>query len=233
MGEAIKIGVCVPSAGFCNVFFMQWMVETFASVHNLSRSRPEAESVSMRLIIRQSSNIPNNREKLVNQALAWGATHIFFADDDMVGNPSLLELLLSRRMPHVGCNYPKRQQDSFEFTAVGINGGRIETNEHSVGMEEAKYMGFGCALIERQVFEKIPKPWFPVHYEPTLDDHSSDDYDFCLKVREAGFKVLVDHTASKHIGHCGGYIYTWRQNPNGPAEKGAPKFTVVQDGLAA
>jgi hypothetical protein len=217
MSERIRVAICVPSAGDCPIFFAQSLAEMMMCAQVL-RSRSEASGVDIKIFIRQSSNIPNNREALVDQAMEWGATHILFIDDDMVFNPNLLEMLLSRRLPYIACNYPKRQEP-FEFTATKANrSGHITTGEASLAMEEAWYTGFGFCLIERQVFEKIPKPWFLPYFDAVQQQISTEDNPFCERVREAGFKVLVDHTASKHIGHVGTKVYTWKDNPEAQTE---------------
>jgi len=219
MGESIRVGVCVPSAGMCPIFFAQSVVEMFINANQVLRSRKDASDFAMRMFIRQSSNIPNNRQKLVEQALEWGASHILFIDDDMIFDPRLLEVLLSRRLPMVACNYPKRQL-KFEFTATKADrSGYMETTKNSAGFEEAWYCGFGFCLIERQVFEKKPKPWFMPYYDTESGDVSSEDNPFCELVRQAGFKVLIDHAASRQIGHMGQHIYTWRENPEQEKEQ--------------
>ena len=209
----VRIAICVPSAGYCPIFFAQSLAELMMCVQTLQRARPEASGFETRIFIRQSSNIPNNREALVDQALGWGCTHVLFIDDDMVFNGHILEMLLSRRQPYVACNYPKRQHP-FEFTATRIDKtGPIHTNNLTIGMEEAWYTGFGAALIEREVFEKIPKPWFLPYFDPQQQQISSEDNPFCQRVRDAGFKVLVDHNASKHLSHFGHHFYNWKEAP--------------------
>jgi hypothetical protein len=213
MSERIRIAICIPSAGYCPIFFAQSLAETMMCSQVL-RSRSEASGLDIRLFVRQSSNIPNNREALVDMAMKWGCTHVLFIDDDMVFNPNLLELVLSRRLPYVACNYPKRQTP-FEFTATKLDkSGPMPTLKTSGGLEEAWYTGFGFCMIERQVFEKIPKPWFLPYFDEAQQQISSEDNPFCQRVREAGFKVLVDHNASKHLGHFGHHIYNWKENPD-------------------
>jgi hypothetical protein len=212
MSEKIRVAVCIPSAGYVPIFFAQSLAEMMMCSQVL-RSRSEASGFDIRMFIRQSSNIPNNREELVNGAMRWGCTHVLFIDDDMVFNPNLMEMLLSRRLPYVACNYPKRQTP-FEFTATKADrSGMMHTGENSVAMEEAWYTGFGFCLIEAQVFDKVPRPWFLPYYDEAQKEISTEDNPFCQRVREAGFKVLVDHTASRHLGHFGHHVYTWKEAP--------------------
>lgn len=58
--------------------------------------------------------------------------------------------------------------------------------------------GMGChfIMIRRDVLEKIPFPWF------TGIDNAGEDFDFCRKVKAAGFKLYVD--LSVYTGHIVG-----------------------------
>jgi hypothetical protein len=226
MTEAIRVAICIPSSGSCKTFFAQSLAGLMQCGEVL-RSRGEAGSFSLTTFVQESSNIPSNRESLVLKALEWNCTHVLFLDDDMLIEPIVMEMLLSRRQPFIACNYAKRQFP-IEFTAVRLDNTRdMVTSKDTIAMEEALYTGFGACLIERKVFEAIPRPWFLPFVDPTTGEYSTEDNPFCQKVRGAGFKVLVDHTASRHIGHIGQHIYTWRDwKPEEKAET-QPAFSVV------
>jgi len=206
----IKVAVCVPTAGTVKAWFAHSLAGLL-SYGNSLRQRPEAESVSMTLLMQETSVIHANREKLVKDALEWGATHVMFLDDDMVFDPRVLTIMLGRRHAMVACNYPKRGWP-ITFTAVRVDGkGHIVTREDSSGLEEAGYTGFGVSLIERQVFEKTPKPWFLPLYIAEGDLYTTEDNPFCQRIRSAGFPTFVDHDASKMVGHVGMHTYEWKQ----------------------
>lgn len=50
-------------------------------------------------------------------------------------------------------------------------------------------VGLGCVLIKREVFEKVPEPWFDLKAK----GYGSDMF-FATKVRQAGIPVWVDPT---------------------------------------
>ncbi len=228
MAEKIRVAVCVPSSGECEIFFAQSLAGLMQCAQVL-RSRAEAEGFSITVLAQESSVIHGNREQLVDRALKWGCTHVLFLDDDMVFNPIVLEMLLGRRQPYVACNYPKRQFP-IVFTATRADKTRdMVTDKTTTALEEAWYTGFGVCLIERQVFEKTPKPWFLPKYVPDLNEYTTEDNPFCERIREQGFKILVDHTASKMVGHIGRHVYTWKdivveEEQEAPA---TPQFSVV------
>lgn len=228
LGEKIRVAVCVPSSGQCSTWFAQSLAGLMQCSQTL-RARPEAESFSITVLVQESSVIHGNREKLVERAIEWDCTHVLFIDDDMVFNPHMLEMLLSRRQPYVACNYPKRGFP-IVFTATKADkSSDMPTTKHSLGMEEAWYTGFGFCLIERQVFEKTPKPWFLPQYVAELNEYTTEDNPFCERVRKAGFTILVDHSASRLLGHVGKHIYTWKDHPEAEeeVETESPKFSVV------
>jgi len=49
--------------------------------------------------------------------------------------------------------------------------------------------GLGCVLIAREVFERVPFPWFDLK-----ESHYGSDIYFYTKVRDAGIEVWVDPT---------------------------------------
>jgi hypothetical protein len=72
------------------------------------------------------------------------------------------------------------------------------------------------SLIERQVFEKTPQPWFLPLWYPNAESpdggvYTTEDNPFCQRIAEQGFKVYVDHDASKLIGHHGAHTFQWNQ----------------------
>ena len=63
---------------------------------------------------------------------------------------------------------------------------------------EAWGVGFGFVAMKQGVFEKIARPWFEIQKvrwpEHQFDTNVGEDYSWCMKAREAGFKILVDPT---------------------------------------
>ncbi len=210
MSEAIRIAVCVPTAGTVSAFFAHSLAALMAYGNSL-RQRPETEAIELTLLLQETSVIHANREKLVEQALEWGATHILFLDDDMVFRADVLSIMLGRRHAMVACNYPKRGWP-ITFTAIKPSGNAaIITHKESTGLEEAAYTGFGVSLIAAEVFRKTPKPWFLPLYLGESNTYTTEDNPFCIRIREQGFKVYVDHDASKLVGHRGMHTYEWNQ----------------------
>ena len=54
--------------------------------------------------------------------------------------------------------------------------------------------------MAREVFEKIPPPWFEFRYDEQGLLTLGEDFHFCEKVRDAGYEIwVVPKFAQKHV----------------------------------
>lgn len=60
------------------------------------------------------------------------------------------------------------------------------------GIVEIAACGMGCALIKSEIFRKLPYPHFVYKSALTMAQTVSEDVYFCLKARDANFKVWAD-----------------------------------------
>ena len=62
--------------------------------------------------------------------------------------------------------------------------------------------GFGCVLTHREMFEKIPYPWFKM-----ISGECSEDFYFCVEAKKAGYQLWADPIP--RLGHIGapGVVY--------------------------
>lgn len=75
------------------------------------------------------------------------------------------------------------------------------------GLVQVDCSGGGGMLIRRHVLETIKDPWFEVHiqHHESPPRQTTEDFDFCQKVREAGFQIwcdldcIVGHTTIFHV----------------------------------
>lgn len=203
----IVLNVCIPTTG-CSRAEHAMSLVNFAITFMREPVFPY-EDQSLLLRHYQSSSIQNGREWLVAKSLAEGASHILFVDEDIVFDAHVPFSLLRRRLPLVAGNY-KIRYEGMPFAALTPDlAGRIPTTETSPPLEECGACGFGMALIERQVFEKLPQPWFPTLWDEQAKAYSTEDLPFFLNARAAGFTPVIDHEASRAIIHIGHYRYRW------------------------
>lgn len=66
------------------------------------------------------------------------------------------------------------------------------------GFQKVNYVGAGCVLIKKEVFEKTPYPWYrhiPIEFEEDgvkCADEMWEDVGFCMNVKEHGFAIWCD-----------------------------------------
>ena len=208
--ESIKVSIAVPTAGTVPMSFafsLSALVGYTAA--NRVPSMPGAEA-ELQINVVESSNWITNREQLARHAIDEGYTHLLFLDDDMTFHPSILSTLLGRRQPIVVTNYLIKT-DAPEFVAVDLAGNRIPTTEQSTGLQPIAYSGFGASLFEVEVFKRTAQPWFLPDFDAAQSSYTTEDNPFFRRAREAGFKVLLDHDASKLLGHVGRRAWRWQE----------------------
>lgn len=154
-------------------------------------------------------------------------THLFFLDTDMSLPRDAVLRLLSAQRPLVSGLYVDKKHDRVvarrllapfryqslheEWCVANATGDAPSTDSApSLGhphwflkpqfadrVVECDATGAGCLLIERQVLEAVPFPWFEEEHDPQATRASaaamvSEDYSFFRKAAERGFPCAVD-----------------------------------------
>jgi hypothetical protein len=139
-------------------------------------------------------------------------THLMWIDSDIIFNQDQFQRLLNRDRDIISGLYhmagPKQEfaavreldneyfSKNFSFQYLR----QSDIDGHSEPLE-VSYAGLGFMLIKKGVVEALTYPWFrPLEQRVgNLVDIYSEDVSFCLRVREAGFKIFVDPTVI--LGH--------------------------------
>lgn len=134
-----------------------------------------------------------------------GFQYCFFLDSDVICPPDTIIRLMAHRQPIVSGLYYRRNEPLFPVMLRNVEAGREWIQEYRIpDLLEVDYVGAGCLLIHRSVFEKVPKPYFEWKVD-RMDlperERMSEDFSFCEKAKASGFKVLVD--TSVQCVHCG------------------------------
>ncbi len=155
-------------------------------------------------------NLLDNRNTCVNQASKYNSQHIFFIDADMIFPKDTLVRLLSRKVDIVGALYFNRSRP-FMPNAAYFRDGKWEhiTSWHQGLMDDLDGIGTGLMLVNMEVFEKILKPHWQFPYLKDLDCYGGEDYYFCQKAKEHGYKIHLD--ASIKTGHMGRYPFSQQE----------------------
>lgn len=156
----------------------------------------------------KSSILFISREYLVDSALKGGADYILFLDSDQTIPPDLLirlgswldkgidivtTLIFRKDPPYQPCVFASSEE--LENGQISLKYCDIASQDLTKPFYVAN-CGLGCAMIRREVFEKIEKPWFlPCPY-------TGEDIAFLHKAtKNYGYKILCDPTIE--IGHIG------------------------------
>lgn len=155
------------------------------------------------LLIFQSRGtiIPEQRATLAKAAMEAGATHLLWIDSDMRFPKDSLQRLLDHNESIVGTNYSTRRPP-YSPTSETKDGYLYESPELD-GLAEVTHCGMGLMLVDVEVMKKMGQPYFALGFNPTDKRYVGEDFFFCKKARDNGFKVYVDQTLSREVRHIG------------------------------
>jgi len=152
--------------------------------------------------IQGTSVIPKARQKLMEDAINGGFTHILMIDDDMKFPADMLDRLLAHGVSFVGVNYVSK--GTKKPVSCGLDGQLFYSSER-VGLSEIGWIGFGAVLIELEAIKNMPKPWFEQRWLEERQDFMGEDFYFCMKARTHGLKIYLDNDIE--CEHIGDYAY--------------------------
>lgn len=147
------------------------------------------------------------RNSAVEAMLAEGYEYLFFVDDDVIIPPNAYAILKSNNLPIVSGLYYRRNLPLAPVAIVRLpNGQPSWLPQWKLGeIIPVDYVGAGCLLIQRRVFEIMPPPWF----EWTCDrgdlppgTRLSEDFEFCRKLKMK--HGIIPHVDTRvQCLHCG------------------------------
>jgi hypothetical protein len=204
----VKIAICLPAHGVAQAHF----------THSLSRmvartlkERPDLELETITAL----GTLPRVRNRLFRDAMASGASHALWLDNDHVFPDWALIRLLSLELAVVGINQPTRSLDPIP-TARDEAGELIYTTPEQAAakaVERVRYMGLGICLMDvralvaalaRPVGGRLPKSIFPLFEQrmsPDPDIIVGEDTWFCNRLAEADVPIHIDHFLSWEARH--------------------------------
>jgi hypothetical protein len=179
--------ICIPSMA------QMWTMSAYAIFAGMQKPEGSFTLVEGPASIAEKRNVAV-RHLLERSQLEW----ILFMDSDMVPETdTLLRLWQSKREIVSGLYF---QRSPPYPAAAGWHGGTPERPELrnqfvspadvTGGMIQVDFVGAGCLLVRREVFERVPSPWF-LHPDQTPGGH--EDVYFCAAAQEAGFPIWL-HT---------------------------------------
>ena len=150
---------------------------------------------------------------------------LFFIDDDIVFEPidvAKISYLVRSGFDIVGGAYPMKNYVQPYLAVKPFKDKSIKFGPDG-GLQEVRMLATGFMAIGRHVFEKmVESETVPLCDKSTLNYYPffnpfyceiegeirnlSEDYSFCKRATDLGFKVWVDGTTK--LGHAGRYVYT-------------------------
>lgn len=175
-------------------------------------------------IMLNSSLLPASRQNALKAAVDGGFTHALMIDDDMRFSPEAFEYLLlamtEEKVPFVAANYVSKGVNG-KAVAKDLQGNQLRSSGKN-GCEEISEIGLGFSLLDVRALDNLELPWFEVPYLDTA--HLGEDYYFCRLLRHNGLKLLVEHDATKYVGHIGDHVYTERDLKEETNEQTPPRY---------
>uniref|UniRef100_A0A6H1ZQ26 Putative glycosyltransferase n=1 Tax=viral metagenome TaxID=1070528 RepID=A0A6H1ZQ26_9ZZZZ len=147
------------------------------------------------VLLYETCYIHLGRERLAQQALDGGFTHLLFVDSDMFFEPDALDRLIARDKDIVGADYNKKVLPP-EGTVIGAEEGDFVKCEG---------IATGFLLIKTEVFKKLKHPWFFYEADEQGNCITGDDMWFCKIAREAGYDIWCDKTIK--VFHLGDFYF--------------------------
>jgi hypothetical protein len=128
------------------------------------------------------------RDIFARRLLESSATHALLLEGDVVPPADALERLLQLNAPVATAVYPQWLDDRL-LTNVQA---RADAWSESVpaSVFPVRRCLLGCVLVRREVFEKVPSPWFLSTISGSR--FVADDEWFCAAVQRAGLGLMCD-----------------------------------------
>jgi hypothetical protein len=150
-----------------------------------------------------------NRNMMIRLAIKNDCTHIFFLDDDLTFNGSVLKQLAAHDKDIVSGYYLMRNYPHmpilFNYTAPDGRCLHYFPKDGESGLLECLSFGLGCVLIKTDVFKSMTEEcknddW--VRLGELERDHWCDDIGLWNRVRKYGWKLYCDLDAQfGHMAH--------------------------------
>ncbi len=173
--------------------------------------------------VRGYSAVDAARNQMATDALAQGFAELMWIDSDVVFDPDDISRLRAHGLPFTCGLYSKKGPR--QFACEFLPGTPAIRFGQSGGPVEIRFCGFGFTHTRKEVYQTIhTRLKLPIcnrrfgsllvpYFEPLVVNDPrgpwslSEDYAFCQRARECGFKVFADTRI--RLWHVGPYRYGW------------------------
>jgi len=177
------------------------------------------QKYQMMLEIMCGPYIDSNRNKMVEDFLKTDLEWLYFWDTDVViQDPDFFDKLLetSEKMdaPVVAIPYVKKT-DNDEYVTLKLNPNGSMPNYKIGELDEPQIIiatGAGALLIHRDVLEEMTPPYFEINPSKEGGREMPEDYYFCLKVRDLGYKIALDTRIDTYHYGPASWVHKYKSN---------------------
>jgi len=229
-----------PKVAFVMVAGDQMYTKTAIDMARAAGYASEVMGYEVAINHHSGSVLAEARLEACKSAVEWGADWLFCFDSDMRFPVNAFEGMKAWDKPVVAANCSKRKRPVGP-TARRRNAGFNAERESDVvwpdpnvhGLEQVETVGFGVILIKAEVFKQIEWPWFDQPWHEAAQRGIGEDIFFCIRCREAGIPIYIDHDLSWAVRHTGSYEFGMEDvlAERALAEQGKWKGKKGEDGL--
>lgn len=211
----MKIGLgCPVNTG------MDW--QTQLSMMEVAAVRGLELGHEFTFISQRSSVVEYNRCKIVQNFLDHSSLEaLLWFDADAYFTPEHIASMIARNVSIVaacftGSTWPPRP--AYGFLGLDLEsttpGGDIPDHCYHSGdlinltrrsPTKLAYIGGHCVLVKREVYEKLPDPWYATPVPSTWRNLISEDFYFSILAQKYNYDLYVDCAA--WVRHIGRYLY--------------------------
>lgn len=204
-----------PSILFCTPCYGGMVTEQhFRSCLNLKEALTKVGLAHDWLTGRNESLVHRARNEMTASFLKTQHTHMMWLDADIEFEPEDVAKLWNLDADIAVGFYAMKREGA--PVAAWRDGGLVRLSECPAGPFEVELAGTGFMMIRRSVIERLaetaesydgPHGPVPALYMTPIVNRGleSEDYHFCRKAREFGFRIVGD--PSVNLGHIGQFRY--------------------------
>ena len=183
----MKIGVCLSN------YYED--AKIYFAVSLMKTKWPQGSEVN--LLLGSGSWWGKAMQMMVKSHLNWGADFIVYIATDIGWEPNDIAKLISHNLPVV-CGWGSGRMPPFHCHVTDLYDPKtnrfrtIKNPAERKGVEKVVSVGGELMAFRKDVFEKIPAPWF---FAPEMirgDDFMTEDYFFAVQAQKYGVDLYVD-----------------------------------------
>lgn len=186
-GKKQKIFIGIPTTGNIRTELAKWLLEIVKN-----------PDYSFDIYITGKSTIEHNRNLICRAFLKSNADWLMTIDSDVSPSLDILDILDTDKKIIAPINFVWKSWGLAPLLSTSNPDGRgyIVTDPKVANsperIVEVDGTGTTCLFINREVIEKMKPPYFMFGYDEEGRINLGEDYSFCQKAKELGYKIWID-----------------------------------------